>query len=83
MPLIKQAAKALNIIYADGFNYHKCGMVVMDLVPEDKLQYSLYDQLETELEKKVSNTLDKLNKSFGKDIMRVASQGYSRKCKLK
>ena len=81
--LIKQAMKALDIIYAEGFNYHKCGIVVMDLVPEEAVQYPLYDVTETLKEKQLSSVIDQLNKSLGKDLVRFASQGYSKKWPLK
>ena len=80
--LIKSSMKALDIIYAEGYNYHKTGITVMELVPESELQYCIYDELETAKEKTISSTLDKLNKSFGKDLVRFARQGYSKKWKL-
>jgi DNA polymerase V len=81
--LIRYAMKALDIVYKDGYNYHKTGITVMDLIPEHQVQYGFYDEAETGKEKKILQTMDSLNKSFGKDLLRFARQGYSKKWKLK
>jgi DNA polymerase V len=81
--LIKYAMKTLDIIYAPGYNYHKTGIVLMDLIPEDEVQYCMYDDLETSREKKISATLDKMNKALGKDLVRFARQGYGKKWNLR
>ncbi|HTS45026.1 MAG TPA: Y-family DNA polymerase [Puia sp.] len=81
--LIKYALKVLDRIYLDGYNYHKCGFLALDLIPEDQVQYSIYDAVESPKEKTISKTLDKLNKVHGKDLIRYAAQGYGKKWKLK
>lgn len=81
--LIKYAMKALDIVYKDGLNYHKAGITVMDLVPDDQVQFGFYDAAETEREKALLQTMDRLNKSFGRDRLRFAQQGYGKKWKLK
>ncbi|HMH33720.1 MAG TPA: Y-family DNA polymerase [Puia sp.] len=81
--LIKQAMKALAIIYKTGYLYHKCGITAMDLVPEDQVQFGIYDDTQTAREKIMGATIDKLNQSLGKDMVRCARQGYSKKWHLR
>jgi len=81
--LIKYSMQALDIVYKEGYNYHKTGITVMDFIPEDKVQYGLYDAAGTDKAKLIHQTIDKLNKSLGKDLLRFAKQGYGTKWKLK
>lgn len=39
----KYALKALDIVYKDGYNYLKCGVIVMDLVPDNQVQGNLFN----------------------------------------
>ena len=80
--LVKHALAALNIIFREGYHYHKTGVTASDLVPEGILQTGLYDPRETPVQKTVMNAMDKLNRSFGKDCIRLGAQGYGTKWKL-
>ena len=81
--LVKSAMQALDIIYADGYNYHKCGIIVEDLVPENTLQYSMFEQLESAKQKSITLTVDNLNAFYGRDAIRLATQGYGKKWHLR
>ncbi len=81
--LIAQAMSVLDRIYKDGYNYHKAGITVMKLVPEHQVQYGIYDVKETIKEKNAMTEMDKLNRHFGKDLIRVARQGYNEQWKLR
>ena len=74
--------QALTIIYREGINYHKTGITAMELVPEDQVQYSLYVAAESTRGKNMMQAMDALNKNFGKDMVRIASQGFSKKWHL-
>ncbi len=81
--IIKAALKGLDIIFKPGFLYMKCGVTVMDLVPEASVQSSCFDQTDREKNGLVMQTIDRINKSIGKEIVRTAVQGFERKYKLK
>lgn len=81
--LIHHALKALEVIFHDGYNYNKCGCVANDLMPEQMIQAAMYDLENRPRNKEVMTTMDKINGRFGKDLVRVARQGYSRKWKLR
>ena len=81
--IIKAALRGLDIIFKPGFLYMKCGVTVMDLVPESSVQSSCFDQADREKNGLVMQTIDRINKSIGKEIVRTAVQGFERKYKLK
>lgn len=80
--IIKYAMKGFDIIFKEGYKYLKCGVIVMDLVPERVFQSSLFSPANTK-GKTMMDTMDKLNRSFGNEIVRTASQGFERRYKLK
>lgn len=81
--IIKHAARGFEMIYKQGYSYMKCGVIVNDLIPEDQVQHSMFDNTNRPRSKTVMNTLDKINKSLGKEIVRFAVQGYEKKWRLK
>lgn len=80
--IIKYAVKAFEIIYKDGYNYLKCGVIVMDLVPESSVQGSLFDRVEPQANL-VMEAMDKVNKALGKDVVRLAVQGFEKRYRLR
>ncbi|HEY0355898.1 MAG TPA: DUF4113 domain-containing protein, partial [Flavisolibacter sp.] len=81
--LIRHAMSALDRIFLPGYQYQKCGVVVMDLVPEKLIQASIFDSVPREKEKKLMSSLDEVNRHFSKDMVRFATQDYEHKWKLK
>lgn len=61
----------------------KCGVMVLDLIPEGQEQINLFEGVVDERKKKIIKALDKVNVSFGKDIVRYAVQGYEKKYRLR
>lgn len=81
--IIKYALKGLDIIFKPDINYHKVGVSVLDLVPDTEVQAGLFDLKNRKKRSTIMATLDKINKSFGKDIVRISRQGYERSWKLR
>ena len=54
----------------------------MDLVPESKVQGSLFGNISSK-SKLVMEAMDKVNKALGKDTVRVAVQGFEKRYRLK
>ena len=81
--IIKHASKGFDMIFKEGFRYMKCGVIVNDLIPEDQIQHSMYDDADRPKAKTVMNALDKINRSMGKEIVRFAVQGFEKKYRLK
>ena len=81
--LLKYAMKALDTIYLPGYKYNKTGVMVLDLIPETQVQLGLFDQAKREKEKLAMHAIDGLNRSFGNDVVRMATQEFNKKWKLR
>ena len=81
--LIHFANKALDIIFRKGYNFNKCGCIANDLIPEEQIQYSMFDGLNRKKIDRLMESIDNINGSFRKDILRFAWQGYGKKWKLR
>ena len=81
--IIKYAIKGFDIIYKEGYNYLKCGVIVSDIVPSDQLQSSMFDTLDRKKNETVMDAMDKVNKLLGKEIVRLSVQGFEKRYKLR
>jgi len=82
--IIAVALRGLDIIFKPGYQFKKAGVMVMDIVPEQQVQQSLFERPEeNKKDGQIMRSLDKLNTRFGKDLVRFASQGYGKKWKLR
>ncbi len=81
--MIRYALKGLDIIYKPGFRFLKAGVIVMEIIPENQVQQGLFDTINRDKSNQLMATLDKVNKTLGKDMVRFAVQGYEKKWKLK
>jgi DNA polymerase V len=81
--IIKAALRGLDLIFKPGFLYMKCGVTVTDLVPESAVQGSFFDSADRERNGHVMRTIDQINQSLGKEIVRTAVQGFERPYRLK
>ena len=81
--LIDYALQGLNGIFRPGINYMKAGVIVEGLVSESEVQASMFDMRNRQKEKIVNRAMDSMNKLFGTDMVRLASQGYGKNWRLK
>ena len=84
--LVKTALWLLKRIYRPGHIYQKAGVILNDLVPKAGLQRDLFfDEADTQLDKraKVTLALDEINQRFGRQTLRLASQGFKSPWKMK
>ena len=81
--IIKYACKGLDIIFKPNYKYMKCGVIAMELVPENQIQTSLFDQADKTRDKKVAQAMDNINKTMGRDVVRLAAQGFERSYRAK
>ena len=80
--IIKYALKALDMIFKEGLNYMKCGIELHNFVPEDVFQMNLFSAPDPK-KKIVNSTLDKVNKSLGKNLVRFGIQGFKKEYKAR
>ena len=81
--IIKYAIKGFDIIFKPGYNYLKCGVMVLDIVPDERIQASLFDTYDRKKNKTVMEAMDKINQSLGKEIVRLSAQGFEKRYRLK
>lgn len=81
--LLKYSMTALNILYKPGYNFQKTGVIVMDLVAATQIQMTLFDTEDRQRDQAVMKAVDELNQSFGRDVVRMATQEFNKKWKLR
>jgi len=77
--LIKYALASLHHIYKEGYNYKKAGVIVSGIVSADYVQSNLFYQQDNPKINAVMKSMDLLNKNYGKNFIRCASQGFNHK----
>jgi DNA polymerase V len=81
--LIRHARQGLETIYRPGYNYNKTGCTAMELVPAADVQYNIFDSENRSRNSKLMKVVDIVNRSFGKDAVRFALQGFGTRWKLR
>jgi DNA polymerase V len=81
--LIKYADQGLKKIFKAGYKYKKAGVIISEIVPERPVQTNLFDERNREKYNKVMRVMDSLNATYGNRKVRIATQGFGRKWKLK
>jgi DNA polymerase V len=76
--LVAATTRLLQDIYKDGIRYGKAGVSATDLVPEDLVQQSLLDPLDTSKHHRLMQSFDHINHRFGRDTIFLAGGGIER-----
>ncbi len=76
------AIQALEKIYRKGYAYKKAGVMIMDFMPQDQVQLNVFENSHAKHEP-LMQTIDKLNKVYGMQKIRLASQDLKRVWKMK
>ena len=82
--LVKAAIHSLKWIFKAGYQYQKAGVIVSGLVPAETMQGDLFIDEETRKKQNTASAaMDKLNRIYGKDVVRTAAQGYAKQWRLR
>ena len=73
---------ALKKIYADGYQYKKAGVIVMDFVQENCVQKNLFEN-SNEKHSALMKTIDQIHQKFGAHKVRLGTQDLKRIWKMK
>jgi DNA polymerase V len=76
--LIKYAILGLKLIFKEGYRYMKAGVVLKDIVPDKEIQASMFDTSDHKKNNSVMKLMDEINNSMGKDMVRIATQGFEK-----
>ena len=74
LQIVKQSLILLESIYKPGLEYKKVGVVVSSIVPDSQVQMSLFNKIDFNKRRSLNKTIDKVNYSMGKDLIRFAVQ---------
>ena len=74
LQIVKQSLILLGSIYKPGLEYKKVGVVVSSIVPDSQVQMSLFNNIDFNKRRSLNKTIDKVNYSMGKDLIRFAVQ---------
>jgi DNA polymerase V len=69
-------------IFREGYHYKKAGVIVMGLTPNNETQLSLFNTSNPKHQPLMS-VIDKMNKSYGKNKVKFATQSLGRQWKMK
>ena len=81
--MLKYISKIFNVIYRRGYNYKKAGIILSDIVSGHEVQENIFDKINRLKSEKMMKTIDQINRKMGRDIVRYATQGYTKKWVLK
>ncbi|MCF8362367.1 MAG: Y-family DNA polymerase [Prolixibacteraceae bacterium] len=80
--LAKFASRGLSYVFRQGFHYKKAGVVVMDLVPENERQMTIFEKPNLK-HLGLMKAVDKLNAALGQQKIKLASQDLGRTWKMR
>ncbi len=82
--LISYATKAVEGFYKEGVRYKKAGVVLSGIVPENSIQQNIFAETkDSGKQRKLSETLDKINRKMGLDTIGYAARGISTNWKMR
>jgi DNA polymerase V len=76
--LIKASMSAIDEIFEPDLSYKKAGILLGDLRDENTTQLSLFEKNDLDKSDLLMNSMDKINKKFGKDTLKFASCGVKK-----
>lgn len=72
--LSRYALKGLDSIFRHGFEYKKCGILLLDLIPQNAVQLNLFSRASDRCS--LIESYDSINARFGKRSIQTAAQGF-------
>ncbi|MFT6072955.1 MAG: DNA polymerase V [Alphaproteobacteria bacterium] len=81
--MIIVAKKLLKSIFKEGYRYHKCGVMLLDIICEDYNQNDLFVAEPIKKTPALMQVMDDLNRKMGKNTIFYASQGIKRDWRMK
>lgn len=80
--LTKAALQILKDMFQPGYELNKAGVIVSSIVPANEVQGSLFDKTDRKKLNRADRAMDKINHFYGRNTLKLAAQGYSKKWKL-
>lgn len=80
--LAEYAVMGLEQIFKKGYAYKRAGVLVMDFTPESNQQLNLFQNRNTK-HIPIMHAMDKLNRKYGHDLLRLGAQAPGRTWRMK
>ena len=82
--IVSAAENLLKSIYKKGLVYKKSGVIVGDIIPQDRVQLNMFDTDQKRAKRdNLNSAVDLINQIIGRNTVHIGSQGISRKWQLK
>jgi DNA polymerase V len=81
--MIRIAKKCLRHIYKLNYQYHKAGIMLLNISPQSIEQYDLLLLSNIKKTKRLTQTVDSINEKFGKNTLFYCAEGIKRVWKIK
>ncbi len=82
--LVNYGVYLLSKIYKKGYSYKKSGILLTDIFPDRKQLPNLFQNSNNDLKKKgLMEAMDEINSRFGRDALKLASQGINHKWQMR
>ena len=82
LTISKSAVEAVKTIFKKGVKYKRAGVIVTGLVPSDNYQINMF-ATENPKHKPLMQAIDKINKTFKSDKVKLANQDLQRTWKMR
>jgi DNA polymerase V len=80
--IAKFAVEGLSLIFKQGYQYKKAGVIVMDITPEETNQISMFENTNPK-HKLLMDVMGRLNSAIGQKKVKLVSQALDRTWKMK
>lgn len=82
--IIAAARKCIKQLYKDGYQYHKAGLMLLELAPYNIIQQDMLIDAEKNRKSKIlMEAIDSINKYIGKNAIFYGSEGINRTWEIK
>ena len=81
--IIHGARECMKSIYREGFDYHKCGVMLMEISSARAVQGDLFCAPDYQRSEKLMTVVDELNAQLGRNTISYAAQGIQRSWQMK
>ncbi len=81
--LLRSAYPALERIYRSGYQYHRVGILLGELVPEAPLQGQLFTPLPDERDDEIMDVMTRINERYGNNSIRFLAAGTTQPWQMK
>lgn len=73
--IINQAKKILSKIFKNNYKYNKTGVILLDIIPDNQIQYNLFFDISKNNNAELMRVIDSINNKYGRNTIFYLAQG--------